>query len=84
MPDQNQSFDHYAFMKRLDRLRFNFEDGACNTFFDASGAELILLCFDKDRPRECQFYDDKKSKRKSPERNTIQLDNTIYEGKLND
>ena len=77
MPARNKSLGHYAFMERLDRLSFNLEEGACNTFLDSSGGELILLCFDKERPRECHFYNDlnKKPKRapSGTERNSIQL-----------
>ena len=76
-PAENRSFSHYAFMERLERLNFNFEDGACNTFLNADGDELILLCFDTERPRECHFYDDP-NKKPTPtpiERNSIKLEN---------
>ena len=78
MPARNKSFGHYAFMERLDRLSFNLEEGACNTFLDSSGGELILLCFDKERPRECHIYNDSNKKPKrapsGTERNSIQLE----------
>ena len=84
MPARNKSLGHYAFMERLDRLSFNLEEGACNNFLDSSGGELILLCFDKERPRECHFYNDlnKKPKRapSGTERNSIQLQK--YKGRL--
>lgn len=75
MPAENHSKNHYAFMERLHRLSFILEDGACNTFVDSSGDELILLCFDKERPRECHFFNDLNKKSKStPSRNSIELD----------
>ena len=75
MPVQNHSKSHYAFMERLNRLNFNLEEGACNTFVDSSGAELIILCFDKERPRECHLFNDLNKKSKSaPSRNSIELD----------
>ena len=75
MRAQNHSKGHYAFMERLNRLSFNLEEGACNTFLDSSGDELILLCFDKERPRECHFFNDLNKKSKNvPSRNSIELD----------
>ena len=76
-------------MDRLDRLDFNFEDGACNVYLNSTGAEFILLCFDAERPRECRIYNDSnRPVRIAPsiyQRNSIRLGNykgTVRIGKL--